>query len=86
MLRVILEPALLFLSPFLAYTIYLYLRNRYPFEVDHWTRSAVSSLALAGLAIAVAGIFLLGFFSERHEGTYVPAHIENGRLVPGRTE
>jgi hypothetical protein len=86
MLRVILEPALLFLSPFLAYVVYLYLRNRYPFAVDHWTRSAVSSLALAGLAVAVAGLFLLGFFSERHGGAYVPAHIENGRLIPGRME
>ncbi len=48
MLRVILEPALLFLSPFAAYVAYLFLRNRYPFAMDHWTRSAVSSLALAG--------------------------------------
>jgi hypothetical protein len=86
MLRVILEPALFFLSPFAAYVAYLYLRNRYPFAVDHWTRSAVSSLALAGLAMAVAGLFLLGFFSERHGGAYAPAHIENGRLVPGHIE
>ncbi len=86
MLRVILEPALLFLSPFAAYIAYLYLRNRYPFAVDHWTRSAVSSLALAGLALAVAGVLLLGLFSERHAGAYVPAHIENGRLVPGHLE
>ncbi len=86
MLRVILEPALLFLSPFVAYMAYLYLRDRYPFTVDHWTRGAVSSLALAGLALAVAGLFLLGFFSERHVGTYVPAHIENGRLISGHME
>ncbi len=86
MLRVILEPALLFLSPFLAYMAYLYLRNRYPFAMDHWSRSAVSSLALAGLALAVAGVVLLGFFSERPRGAYVPAHIENGRLVPGHVE
>jgi TRAP-type mannitol/chloroaromatic compound transport system permease small subunit len=86
MLRVILEPALLFLSPFAAYMVYLYLRDHYPFAVDHWTRGAVSSLALAGLAMAVAGLFLLGFFSERHSGTYIPAHIENGRLISGHME
>jgi hypothetical protein len=86
MLRVILEPALLFLSPFAAYMAYLYVRNHYPFAVDHWTRSLVSSLALAGLALAVAGLFLLGFFSERHRGAYIPAHIENGQLIPGRSE
>jgi hypothetical protein len=86
MLRVILEPAALFLSPFVAYAFYLYLRDRYPFAIDHWTKSAVSSLALAGLAVAVAGLFLLGFFSERHRGAYVPAHIENGRLISGHME
>jgi hypothetical protein len=86
MLRVILEPALLFLTPFAAYMAYLYLRDRYPFAVDHWTRGAVSSLALAGLALAVASIFFLGFFAEKHRGAYVPAHIENGRLMPGHAE
>jgi protein-S-isoprenylcysteine O-methyltransferase Ste14 len=86
MLRVILEPTLLFLSPFAAYLIYLYLRNRYPFTIDHWTRSAVSTLALAGLAMAVTGLFLLGFFSVRHEGAYIPAHIENGKLISGHME
>ncbi len=86
MLRVVLEPALLFLSPFAAYLVYLYLRNRYPFPIDYWTRSSISSLALAGLALAVAGLFVLGFFSTRHEGAYIPAHIENGKLISGHME
>lgn len=86
MWRALLEPMLLFASPFVAYLIYLGLRRTYPFAVDHWTHSAVSSLALAGLAIAVAGMFALGVFATRHEGAYVPAHIEHGKLVPGRLQ
>lgn len=86
MWRMIVQPALLFLSPFAAYICYLALRRTYPFAVYHWTQSAMSALALAGLVVAVAGMLLFGIFAERHEGAYVPAHIENGRLVPGRMQ
>jgi len=47
MLRAILEPALLFGSPFAAYVIYLALRRKFPFEMEHWSHSAISTLALA---------------------------------------
>ncbi len=86
MLREILEPALLFGSPFAAYAIYLALRLQSPFEVEHWSRSAVSTLALAGLAIAVAGVFAIGLFAPRSQGAYVPALVENGQIVPGRIQ
>ncbi|MEJ0094108.1 MAG: DUF6111 family protein [Methylocella sp.] len=86
MWRIILEPALLFGSPFVAYVIYLILRQRYPFAVDHWTRSDVATLVLAGLFTTVVGVFAFGLFSPRHQGTYVPAHIENGRLTPGQLQ
>jgi len=49
-------------------------------------RSAVSTLALAGLAIAVAGVFAIGLFAPRSQGAYVPAHVENGQIVPGRIQ
>ena len=29
-------------------------------------------------------LVLTGLFSERHPDGYVPAHMENGRLVPGQ--
>ena len=83
MLRALLEPALLFGSPFAAYALYLALRLKYPFEVAHWTQSALSTLALIGLAAAVGGIFLFGILADRRQGAYIPAHIENGQLTPG---
>jgi Family of unknown function (DUF6111) len=86
MWRAILEPALLFASPFAAYTIYLVLRRNYPFAMEHWTKSAVSTLTLVGLAIAITGMIAFGIFAPRHKGAYVPAHIENGKLVPGRLQ
>ena len=40
----------------------------------------------SGLAIAVTGMIAFGIFAPRHAGAYVPAHIENGKLVPGRMQ
>lgn len=84
--RAILESVLLFGAPFAAYLAYLVLRRTYPFEVEHWSRSAVSTLTLAGLLVAVLGVLLFGVFAQRHQGAYAPAHVENGAIVPGRLQ
>ena len=84
--RTILEPLALFLSPFAIYAIYLALKNRYPLEVEHWTRRRVSVMTLLGLAAAVLGLIAINALAPRGRGVYVPAHIENGVLVPGSFE
>ena len=76
----------LFLAPFAVFAVYLLLRARYPLAVEHWTRGRLSWLALAGLAAAAAGLVALDAFAPRGHGAYVPAHIENGVIVPGRFE
>jgi len=82
--RNVFEPLALFLSPFAVYAIYLALRARYPLEVEHWTRGRVSVMTLIGLAAALIGLVAINAFAPRGRGAYVPAHIENGVLVPGR--
>jgi Family of unknown function (DUF6111) len=86
MAREVLEPLALFLVPFAAYAIYLVLRARYPLEVQHWTGFRVSIMTLIGLAAVVLGLVILDAFAPRGQGVYVPAHEENGVLVPGRIE
>jgi Family of unknown function (DUF6111) len=86
MAREVLEPLALFLVPFAAYAIYLVLRARYPLEVQYWTGFRVSIMTLIGLAAAVLGLVVLDAFAPRGHGVYVPAHEENGVLVPGRIE
>lgn len=86
MLRALVDAGGLFLLPFVAYGILLALRRRYPFVLAAWTEGPVAALVVAGLALAVAGTLLTGFFANRHRGAYVPAHLENGVLVPGRIE
>ena len=86
MSRAVLEPLALFLSPFAAFAIYLILRARYPLAVEHWTRGRVSTLTLVGLFIAIVALVIFGLNTPRGHGLAVPAHIENGVLVPGRIE
>jgi hypothetical protein len=86
MWRVVLRPALLFLLPFLLYAVWLFLRQTTPWTRDNWDQTVVSTLALLGLAVAVAGMLAFGLFADRHLGAYVPAHIENGVVVPGHMQ
>ncbi|MFY9658049.1 MAG: DUF6111 family protein [Methylocystis sp.] len=85
MWRAYLESFLLFALPFFLYAVSHLLLLRWPFVASLWTRGRVSSLAIAGLVLAVIGMLSLGLGS-RDKGAYVPAHIENGRLVPGYFE
>lgn len=86
MWRAILEPVLLFASPFIAYAAYLILRRKYPFALEHWTKSSISTLTLIGLVAAASGILAFGIFAPRHRGAYVPAHVEDGKIAPGHWE
>jgi hypothetical protein len=86
MWRIVWRPLLLFLLPFIGYSFWLALRRMTPFASRNWSQGTVSILTLAGLLAAVIGVFLFGIFAERHLGAYVPAHIENGVLVPGHLE
>ena len=83
MLRAILEEALLFLVPFGLFALYLVLRRRNPFLWAHWSEQT-SWLVIAGLGVAVAALLYTGLTAERHEGGFVPPHLENGRVVPGQ--
>jgi hypothetical protein len=83
MWRVVLEPIAFFLAPFAAYALYLVLRQRFPFALSAWSRMTISVLSLVGLAAAVVGVFGFGLLAPRHLGGYVPAHVENGKLIPG---
>lgn len=86
MWRIGLQPLFLFLLPFLAYVLLLLLQRRFPFTFAYWTRDAVSTLTLLGLAVAVLGMLAIGLWAPRHEGAYIPAHVENGRVVPGQLQ
>ena len=82
MSRALLEAIGLFLTPFALYVAVLVFRARHPLIAASWSRGALSWLTLAGLALAIAGFVYAGLTGSE-QGAYVPARVENGRLLPG---
>jgi ABC-type Fe3+ transport system permease subunit len=39
---------------------------------------------IASIVVAIVCLFLLGVISQSVKGAYEPAHLENGKLVPGK--
>ena len=77
----------LFLLPFAAYALWLLVTRRSLSNVDDWTVRTIGYLALAGAALVI--VVLVVFIqrdTDKPGGTYVPAHIENGVIVPGHFE
>lgn len=82
MIRITFETVLLFLVPFVLFSLWLKLGQRSAFDPAHWSR-AFLMLVIAGL-VAVGLFFVAsGMFAERHFGAYVPAHVDHGEFVPG---
>jgi amino acid transporter len=83
MLRSLIEEFLLFVLPFLAFASYLILRRRNPLDIEHW-RAHVFILTVIGLLLAIVSLIVAGMIDRPAVGAFEPAHMENGRLVPGR--
>ncbi len=51
-----------------------------------WTASRVASLFIVSLVLVVGSfLFLAQFSGAPPDSTYVPAHVDNGKFVPGAT-
>ena len=85
MARTVLVEVLLFLAPFAIYALVLLSTRRDARDSAHWHARMLMSLAIAGLALVIGGlIFFAHFGGSPPTGVYEPAHMEDGRLVPGR--
>ncbi len=86
MLRGGADAILLFLLPFLAYGLLLILQRRTHVFGTQLAGGRLGLLALIGLGLVLLGLILVALFAPRRGGAYVPAHIDGGRLVPGRIQ
>ena len=85
MIRPALTEVVLFLAPFAAYAAYLWFTNTPVFDQEHWTIRVLSTLAITALTLTAGCFILLVHFSGAPVGSnYVPAHVENGKFIPGR--
>jgi hypothetical protein len=84
MIRPVLTELAIFLIPFAAYALFLMATRAGVFASASWPAHLVAKLVLGSLLLVVISFILLAQFSGAPpDSTYVPAHLENGKLVPG---
>ena len=84
MIRPVLTEIGIFLIPFAIYALFLIATRSGLLVQSSWPVQIVAKLVLGSLLMVVVSFILLAHFSGAPpNSTYVPAHIENGKLVPG---
>lgn len=84
MIRPVLTEIGIFLIPFAAYALFLLASRNGVFDTAFWPGKVVLRLAIVSLLLTIASLVLLANSSGGPPGsTYIPAHIENGKLIPG---
>ena len=86
MIRPVLTELALFLTPFVAFAIFLVATHARVFDRTSWPPKTLASLAIVALLLMFGSFLILAHLSGAPPGsTYEPAHMENGKFVPGRT-
>ena len=84
MIRPVLTEVGIFLIPFAVYALFLIATRSGVLAQSSWPVHLVAKLVLGSLLLVIVSFLLLAHFSGAPpNSTYLPAHIENGRLVPG---
>jgi hypothetical protein len=84
MIRPALTEIGIFLIPFAVYALFLIATRTGLFAQTSWPLHIIAKLALGALLLVVISFILLAHFSGAPpNSTYIPAHIENGKFVPG---
>ncbi len=86
MIRTIFTEIGLFVTPFVLYTAFLLATRAGVVQAAAWTTPRLTALVAVSLGLVIGSFLILAQFSgARPNAIYVPAHIENGTLVPGAT-
>jgi Family of unknown function (DUF6111) len=84
MIRPALTEIGIFLVPFAVYALFLLATRSGLLVQRSWPMQLVAKLTLGSLVLIVLSFVMLAHFSESSpHSTYIPAHVEDGRLVPG---
>jgi hypothetical protein len=88
MLRPVLTELVLFLTPFALYALFVVATRRGGLlDRANWPLSRVIWLLMAGFLLVIGSfIVLANWGGAPPTATYTPAHMENGKLVPGKTK
>jgi hypothetical protein len=84
MIRPALTEIGIFLIPFGVYALFLLATRSALLAPSSWPIQMVARLVIGSLLLVIISLVLLAQFSgSSPNSTYVPAHVENGKLVPG---
>ena len=74
----------IFLIPFVIYALFSLATRSGLLVQSSWPIHLIGKLLLGSLILVVISFILLARFSGgAPHSTYIPAHLENGKLVPG---
>ena len=84
MIRPVATELILFVAPFVAYAVFLWATQAGVLHPESWPIARLAWLLIAALVLMAGSFIVLAQWGgEPKNSTYVPAHIENGKLVPG---
>jgi hypothetical protein len=84
MIRPALTEILIFLIPFAVYAMFLLATRSGLVVQSSWPVHIVARLVIGSLLLVIVSFILLAHFSGASpNSTYIPAHMENGKFVPG---
>jgi hypothetical protein len=87
MLRPVLTELALFLTPFAIYAVFLWATRAGVLDPSQWTISRLVWLMSAAFLLMIGSFIVLAQWTGAPPGsTYIPAHVEDGRFVPGVTK
>jgi len=74
----------IFLIPFAVYALFLIASRSGLLVQTSWPPRVIAKLAIGAMLLVVVSFLLLAHFSVGStNSTYIPAHVENGKFVPG---
>ena len=84
MIRPIFTEFALFITPFVLYALFVWATREGVLDVSAWSMPRLIWLTISALVLVIMSfVFLAQFGGAPPRSTYVPAHMENGRRVPG---
>ena len=84
MIRPVVTEIGIFLIPFAIYALFLIATRSGLMLQSSWPVHIIAKLAIGSLLLVIVSFILLAHFSGASpDSTYIPAHIENGKFVPG---
>jgi Family of unknown function (DUF6111) len=87
MIRPVFTELALFLAPFAIYAVFLWATRAGVLDPEHWSIGRMAWLLIASLTLMIGSFVVLAQFGGAPPNSkYMPAHVENGVLVPGREQ